>query len=203
MDQDHLWPGFPIDCDALPQLMAQGFEASGGHCDMERDLADYRPLDGSLLALADCRATVEPACFGDLEALDVFLGRVFPGRWRHDTLRKATIDQEIEDIVLLWIGDSVQGFALTQLERAKRPIGGAVWRPSLGRSWGALGPIGIAPEARGRGLGHALLASALVELRGRGARRTIIDWTTLESFYGAHGFLPTRRYVTLLKRLAG
>ena len=78
--------------------------------------------------------------------------------------------------------------------RHKMPIGGAVWRLSLGEKWGSLGPIGVATQERGRGLGHALLGSALINLKQRGVRQCIIDWTTLDDFYGKHGFEVSRRY---------
>jgi hypothetical protein len=38
------------------------------------------------------------------------------------------------------------------------------------------------------------LGEALSELKRRGVRPSIIDWTGLVDFYGKHGFEPTRRY---------
>ena len=94
----------------------------------------------------------------------------------------------------LFTEGELHGFALLQDKSTPRPIGGAVWRMDLGDDWGSLGPIGISRSVRGRGFGDGLLASSLLELRRRGCRRTIIDWTTLADFYGKHGFVPTRTY---------
>jgi ribosomal protein S18 acetylase RimI-like enzyme len=201
-DHDHIWPGYPQeDTAGLERLMKAGFRVTGRHVDLERDLTGYQAPEASRETLRSHGAEARPATNGDIEALDRFLSVAFPGRWRHDTMRKVVEDQEAEDIVLLWVDGKVAGFALTQREGVRRPIGGAVWRRSLGPRWGALGPIGLAPEARGQGLGGALLASALERLAQRGARRTIIDWTTLEGFYQRHGFETTRRYVALSKDL--
>lgn len=201
MDHDHIWPGFPKDDDRLAQMVMAGFQVGSDHCDLERDLCGFQAPESCRDLLAQHRATVQPAAQDDAEALDSFLARSFPGRWRHDTMRKVVEDREAGDILLLRIEGDIQGFAFTQREGARRPIGGAIWRRSLGPSWGALGPIGIAEQARGKGLGDALLASTLQTLAHRGSRRTIIDWTTLEDFYGRHGFVPTRRYLTLTKDL--
>jgi predicted N-acetyltransferase YhbS len=89
---------------------------------------------------------------------------------------------------------SLVGFAVIQDWRHKRPIGGGVWRMSMGDLWGALGPIGVAASERGHGLGHSLLGSALRDLRDRGVHGCTIDWTGLGEFYGRHGFEITRRY---------
>src|SRR4030065_406975 len=57
------------------------------------------------------------------------------------------------------------------------------WRQAIGDHYGGLGPLGVAPAFRGRGLGFALLALAVEHLRGLGAEDVVIDWTTLVDFY--------------------
>ena len=59
---------------------------------------------------------------------------------------------------------------------------------------GGLGPIGIAARLRGRGIGRALLVSALDRLRGLGSTDIVIDDTTLLGYYGPHGFSPWITY---------
>ena len=109
-------------------------------------------------------------------------------------MRKAALDNEPGSIDLLWLGSTIQGFAMTQVAGCQRPVSGACWSESLGENWGALGPIGISSDVRGKGLGDALLGLSLQRLKAEGARQTIIDWTTLDAFYGNHGFEVTRRY---------
>lgn len=60
-----------------------------------------------------------------------------------------------------------------------------------------LDTIGVQPEFRGRGIGNALLAQLLRNLRaiGVGELRTEIDWTDLDllRFFHRHGFQPAPR----------
>ncbi|MBV8067639.1 MAG: GNAT family N-acetyltransferase, partial [Candidatus Eremiobacteraeota bacterium] len=71
---------------------------------------------------------------------------------------------------------------------------------------GIIGPIGVAPDARRRGLGSALLRTGLTALRRRGYRRALIPATPegLISFYaGAAGARVAERFErSLLQREA-
>jgi GNAT superfamily N-acetyltransferase len=195
-DSGHLFPGCPMDCATMQGfLMVEGFEPTGEVVDLERDLRDYqspapRPRDAEFQNLEE----------GDIPSLERFLEREFPGRWHYDVMTQVG-EQGPGTIFGLKIRGQVEGFALLQGPDQKRPIGGAVWRNDLGEHWGSLGPIGVSKAVRGRKLGGALLGAALEELRDRGTRRSIIDWTTLVEFYGKHGFEPTRRYRSLSLRL--
>ena len=97
-------------------------------------------------------------------------------------------------IVGLFHNDAIHGFASIQDSSNKYPISGAVWRNALGENWGTLGPIGVSQKVRGHGWGGAILSAGLLELKSRGVKQCLIDWTTLEEFYGKHGFVKTRTY---------
>jgi predicted N-acetyltransferase YhbS len=176
--------------------MVEGFEKTGGHFDLERDLMDYEspvtPTPGLKF-----REVTE----ADVPALGAFLQREFPGRWSHDVMEKVRVEGAANTCFGAFEGGRLLGFALIQDWRHKLPIGGAVWRLSLGDKWGSLGPIGVAAEDRGRGIGDALLGSALTNLKNRGVHRCIIDWTTLDGFYAKHGFEVSRRYKTATLKL--
>jgi GNAT superfamily N-acetyltransferase len=191
-DSRHFFPGCPTDYPALSSfLTVEGF-AEGGECvDLERSLLDYTNIypipEGD-----EFRVVAEK----DLPALIEFFDREFPLRWKYDTMTKVEIEGP-SCVFGLFHCDRVDGFALIQNSTNKAPIGGAVWHASMGKNWGALGPIGVAKELRGRGSGNALLGSALECLRDRGVDQCIIDWTGLVDFYGKHGFIPTRRYKSM------
>lgn len=198
MDSRHFFPGCPDDAAKLCTfLMVEGFEKSGGHFDLERDLADYvnpvRPLGG---------IQFREATEGDMTSVKQFFAAEFPDRWRYDVMAKISAEGIGNTLYGAFDGSRMIGFALLQDWRHKMPIGGAVWRCSLGERWGSLGPIGVAKSERGRGVGDALLGEALSNLQHRGVRRCIIDWTTLEDYYGKHGFEITRRYKRASLRLA-
>ncbi|MGV3618929.1 MAG: GNAT family N-acetyltransferase [Fimbriimonas sp.] len=195
-DANHFFPGCPTDCPSIQGfLMVEGFEATGEVADLERDLSNYEnPYPGSegdeFRRLAS----------HDMASLEAFLNHEFPGRWQYDTMHQVGI-QGPETVFGLLRNGKVEGFALLQDSSQRQPVGGAVWRNDLGAGWGSLGPIGVSKSLRGKGSGGALLGHALADLRDRGVRQCIIDWTTLLEFYGKHGFEPTRRYRSLSLRL--
>jgi predicted N-acetyltransferase YhbS len=117
-------------------------------------------------------------------------------------MEKIRIEEDPTCVFASFQNSKVVGFALIQNKAHRAPIGGAVWRNSLGSEWGALGPIGVAAEYRGIGLGHGTLGKALEHLKGLGVRRCIIDWTTLKDFYGRHGFEVTRNYKSCNLRIS-
>jgi GNAT superfamily N-acetyltransferase len=189
MDSGHFFPGCPDDFRPLSDfLMVEGFQAGTDIVDLERDLQDYR----NPFTIPD-DAEYRPIEKKDVGRLVAFLDREFPGRWRYDVMQK--VDAEGPDCCFgLFRDDHVDGFALIQDWTDRKPTGGAVWKEDLGENWGSLGPIGVSTALRGKGYGHALLGEALVQLRDRGVRKCIIDWTNLAPFYEKHGFEVTRRY---------
>ncbi len=215
-DSRHFFPGCPVDCPQLNSfLMVEGFDISPTEQhDVERDLDGFEPDDASMAPLGGLNA-VRRQLAGEPHGLDPhvawvgpahlrllaeFLEREFPGRWHHDVLDKIGTEGHGKVLGLFEQG-ACQGFALTQQADDRLPIGGAVWRRDLGPHWGSLGPIGVSKSVRGRGLGKALLGAGLLGLSQRGARRTIIDWTTLVDFYGLFGFEVSRTYRSMALRL--
>lgn len=199
-DSRHFFPGCPDECHSLRDfLRVEGFEETSSAFDLECDLTKYEPPTGAL----ESREGVELRPLTDLDkaALDDFFKRVFPGRWRYDTMAKIDAEERADFVMGLFVGGKLEGFALTQDDSHKMPVSGAVWKESLGPNWGTLGPIGVSSEVRGRGLGHAILAFGLSDLKRRGVRKCLIDWTTLDRFYGRHGFTVERRYTGFALRL--
>jgi predicted N-acetyltransferase YhbS len=193
-DVGHFFPGCPDSALKVHAVLESvGFEPRETVFDLERDLIDYvPPLDLKKALEGHSVRWCEP---DDRLALLEFLESEFPGRWCHDVLRKAEAESALDFVLGLFAGKVCRGFSVIQKDGAdEMPIGGAVWRNDLGPSWGALGPIGIARDLRGRGLGSALLGQALRLLQRLGVRRCIIDWTNLVDFYGAHGFKVERTY---------
>jgi GNAT superfamily N-acetyltransferase len=195
-ERRHFFPGAPEDVPWISEaLRTVGMEEGGPRVfDVERDLEGYSPPCEPSAFVRRCSAA-------DGGVLDRFLRDEFPGRWHADVMEK--FSEEPHRAYVLVLDGRVAGFAMTQMEGDMRRRSGAVWSASLGPGWAALGPIGVAADLRGRGHGHGLLAAALCDLRDQGARRTIIDWTTLTAFYGQHGFVAAREYATFAGRLSG
>ena len=191
-DTRHFFPGCPTDYPGLSGfLMVEGFNSGGEAVDLERSLIGY---ENKYPVPAGDEFRVVTA--EDIPELIAFFDREFPLRWKYDTMKKVEIEGP-SCVFALFHGKRIDGFALIQDSSNKAPIGGAVWRKSLGLNWGALGAIGVAADMRGKGSGMALLGCALECLRDRGVDRCIIDWTGLIDFYGKQGFEPTRRYTSM------
>jgi predicted N-acetyltransferase YhbS len=172
MDSRHFWPGVPTDFPALNNFLTiEGFDLSGEYFDIERDISNYQPPRPMPTENVEFRVLTPD----DKRSLEKFFDREFPGRWRYDILWKIEREDGYGGLVGLFHKD-------------------AVWRNDLGESWGALGPIGVSQQVRGEGWGGALLSAGLLELKARGTKQCIIDWTTLGEFYGKHGFEKSRIY---------
>jgi GNAT superfamily N-acetyltransferase len=199
-DSLHIFPGCPVDHVALMGFLEQnGFESQSDQVDLERDMGSYVVPEGVLIPLIE-PYEARPCGPDDLSALLAFFEAEFAGRWKFDITNKWNLEGP-ETVIGLFEGAICHGFALLQQDGCVLPIGGAVWKQALGPGWGSLGPIGISKSVRGKGLGDALLGKSLEILRDRGAKRSIIDWTTLIDFYGKHGFSPDRKYKALVKQL--
>lgn len=197
-DQGHMFPGVPTECPELINLLESvGFQRDGELAnDLEHDLRELQINPEWLAPLDDANLYVKTASNTDIQAIEEFFLREFPGRWHYDTvIEKCRNWREYEDIIILRQGEFIEGFAYTQSFRTTIiPTAGYVWQQDLGPLSGALGPIGVSQRVRGRKLGGALLVAGLQHLQRLGVQKCIIDWTSLVDFYGKYGFRVNRRY---------
>lgn len=189
-EQRHLLPGAPEHFPELIELLREaGFtESPTLALDFGHDLAAYLP-PADLNEQAECRY-LQP---GEEPLLAEFFEREFPGRWRSDMMEKVAIEGP-RAIFTLWLDGQLHGFSCLQDASHKLKIAGATFHLNYGENWCALGPIGVSAGLRGQRLGDTLLAKSLLELKSQGKRICVIDWTTLERYYGKHGFIARRKY---------
>jgi ribosomal protein S18 acetylase RimI-like enzyme len=209
-DRYHFFPGLPLDGSPASAALgafldARGFET--GPEAIEEDLiADLSALDLRTLAL---RSPLVGGYRFRLyeeslrEATEAFLRREFPGRWYFDTLDALGAGMRGIDLALLQEEATGGIVGFSRIYDGGSPVlgPGIYWRGLMGGSPGALGPIGVAESARGRGLGLALLRLCMEELAGRGVRTMVIDWTSLGEFYAKMGFAPWKAYRYRSKKL--
>lgn len=164
------------------------------HYDLTYDLskADYRALPGINHTPV---YTTRPAKKQDIPKISEFMKTEFPGRWDFEIASCFETD-ELSHVLLLWKQDKIKGFCRIRYGYDTDGI-----ETYLGDNCGALGPIGIANDIRGEGLGKRILYDSLIYLQNLGARRTNIDWTVLVDFYGSFGFTPWRAYLAAYKTL--
>lgn len=199
-DPGHFFPGIPLALrgaagSAFPAL--DWFARRGAHlgtpvCDLVRtDLQAFVPPE-RVRALPG--VSFRPALAADRDALLAFLRAEFPDRWTYEAERHFALGGRPEDVMLALAGGSVIGFARLHCPESTFLGPGTYWAPRFAGRHGGLGPIGVGAGQRGRGLGLALLAAGLAELRQRGITSAVIDWTDLVTFYGLVGFRPWQWY---------
>ncbi len=194
----HLLPGPPAggeeDERALRFWVRHGYRPERRVHDLRRSLADWAPPPPPA-ALCEGGYRIVPGAPGEEGAVVDFLRRAFPGRWRYEVAEAFARGGAAGDVLLVKDGaGTIEGFLCLW------PFDGALlgsgdhWFPALGPRFGAIGPLGVAASVRGRGLGLALVAEGVSELRRRGVEECVIDWTDLLDFYGRLGFRPWRSY---------
>lgn len=202
-DADHLLPGPPQEAGpALWRLLRRfGATFSVAEHDLHLDLRSELPP--APLPTGWRLRTDDP------DGAKAFVSNTFPGRWVEelaDYVAAGAVAITLEREGSKGADDSAgaKGFCAVFLgdERATSP--GLIWAAALRREIGSqatgsvklagIGPLGIAPEARGGGVGMALVRSAAEYVRDRGATDLIINWTTLTGFYGRLGARLQRTY---------
>lgn len=177
----HFLPGLPQQSGAFPFFVKMGFAA------------DWEVED--LYARFDSRPAQFQRCQPDqADALMGMVSREFSARWRDDT--RTRIERgDVEDIVILTREDRVVGFCHTW-HGASNVLGPSVFwlRHRASQPWGGVGPVGVAAECRGLGLGRRLMEEALNSLVAQGVREVVVDWTTIGAFYQLFGFQTWQKY---------
>jgi GNAT superfamily N-acetyltransferase len=202
-DPNHFLPGVPDGEAGTAFFRRLGYTFDADAYDLRRAVAGA-PAAPQPAALAAGDAVIRPLDADDRASLLAFLDEVFPGRWRYGVdrfLRHGGAMQDIMGVVRPGQHRRVVGFA--QLFHARsRYIGPSIaWSGRAGPRTGGIGPIGLAPDFRGRGLGLALLDRSVRRLASLGAEEVVVDWTSLLDFYGRLGFSVWRRYRQGAKRL--
>jgi ribosomal protein S18 acetylase RimI-like enzyme len=197
----HLLPGIPAECEAAIALFRRrGYTGFNECVDLWRDLADFQiPSKARAAIEANPNVELRPAREDEKEALISMVEREFPGGWPYSTRGHFVRGGAASDIIIASENNEVIGFCHTANFNSPWLLPGTYWHPILGSRYGGLGPIGIAKEHRKRGLGLALCAVAVEDLKRRGVGQMAIDWTTLIAFYEQLGFSVWKRYLLASK----
>lgn len=105
----------------------------------------------------------------DESLLDAFFARHFGADWLMETS--------------LAMNNDPPGLHLALAENRVIAFSG---HSSQNREFGFFGPMGTAPEARGKGIGRVLLRRCLNDLRDAGHKTSVIPWVGPISFYARH-----------------
>ena len=184
-DPDHLLPGIPVDVDDASWrfLLRAGAVPGAVEHDVRVDLRSARldtPSGDDLRVVDDAAAAL------------VFVERHFPGRWYDET--RGYAEAGVAVLTLQDGGGRTLGFAAA-FRTGDALLGPSLtWHAALPGPTGGLGPLGVDPDVRGRGLGLRLVRGGLDWHRARGARDVVLNWTSLTPFYGRLGARVWRTY---------
>ncbi len=175
-----------------------GFELNDReHYDLS---ADVSAIDFDRLAVQMNRGDefiTKPLAAGDIPALERFFDNEFPGRWKYEIMRYIKNSGDLNQVIVLCKAQEVKGFCKVFVSHGISDD----FTVQLGSDWGGLGPIGIANDIRGMGLGNRILCDSLKHLKMLGVHTVNIDWTVLKEFYGQFGFTPWRTYLGAYKSI--
>lgn len=198
-DTFHFFPGIPADSPEAQAFFAkQGSRLTGNR---ETDLlADLRTWE----LPAEVRETLErepvvirPCRPDEVGRLAEHLRLSFPGRWQYEFHKFIYDGGDPGDYMVVVEQERVIGFCHIFTPESVWIGPSTYWAPLFpGERFGGYGPLGVAKEARKRGLGLAVVGCAIAELKRRGVTTCGVDWTGLVDFYGKLGFKPWKEYLS-------
>lgn len=121
-----------------------------------------------------------------------FVQTEFPGRWYREILFDSQKGM-LEHYYSLKADGIIQAYVRLY---GWRPD---YWAPGVyfsgpGKNQGGLGPIGVAINARGKGIGSQVLKQSWQILSSKGIKKVRVDWTTEREFYERVGLEITETY---------
>ena len=200
----HFLPGVPLEnTAALEFFKKRGYTGGGLAHDLWRDITEYSVPDKVWATLrSETQVEIRPALPGEEAALQEMVTREFSAGWSYSTRFHFVHGGRPSDIIVAVEKGEIIGFCHTVDFTSNWLLPNVYWHHLLGPFYGGLGPIGLAAAHRGRGLGLALTALAVADLKGRGVTRMGIDWTGIVDFYAQLGFSVWKTYSQLNKVVA-
>jgi len=160
-------PGLdPRYTEAVCFLEKLGFDQISENVNLEADLTrrfDTREDEQRLKALG---VEIRRARREDDPLLDDFFAEHFGDDWRFEA--SLAMRNDPPTLHLAVVGGRVMAFSAHSTQN---------------KEWGFFGPMGTAPEARGKGAGRVLLWRCLNDLRDAGHRTAVIPWVGPIAFY--------------------
>lgn len=191
----YFWTGVPTNLPgAWPFFEACGWPRVEQSYDLVRRLETYKtpPEVYRRVRLPDISVTTAER--HDIPKVLAFERAHFP-RWLHHY--EATVARgEHSDIVLAkdTRNGEVVGTSMVLDFRVPWRTHDFVWQALLGRNVGGVGPLGVARNKRGNGIGLALAARVTELLASRGVSTSFIGYTWLVDWYARLGYRIWRQY---------
>lgn len=190
----YLWPGVPATlAPALAFFNACGWVYTETSYDLVQDVTHLIAPPSIYRHVADHGIRLAIGTAADAADLLAFEAREFP-QWEA-AYRSVVALGDCGDILLARDDKGHIIGAVSMYSPVSQPRRMDIrWKTLLGEDAGAIGIVGVAGAARGRGVGHALVARASEIVRERGARQCFIGWAWMIGLYGDLGYRVWQEY---------
>jgi len=195
------WCGLPANLPAARTFFStHGWECAQPVYDLIQDLRQYSAAPALFERIAREGITLAQGRAEHVSQILEFEERTFPS-WLHHYADCARLG-DFQDMLLARQRDGrIVGTLLMSTPHSQKTRTDIVWRVLLGYDAGALGAVGVAPDAQGRGIGLALVAQASDLLQRQGVRNGYIDWVQRPDFYARLGYTRWRAFFTCRREL--
>lgn len=195
------WCGVPGNLTPAPDFFkSHGWDFAEMVYDLLQDLRQYTTPPSVYQRMDTQHITLAAAHPGDIPEVLAFEQREFP-HWQMHFEHSAQLGDAQDVVIARDAGGQIVGTLLTFTSHSHAKRTDLIWQELLGQDAGALGAVGVAPSAQGRGIGIALVARASDLLKERGASKCVIDWVVLTDFYAKLGYAKWRSYHTSRRTL--
>lgn len=189
-DIDNFFPGIPTDFDNLTDvwLEKRGFEGTR----YTHDLISYNPITYPLI-----NKKVKYEVCGESRKDDflTFLQNNNWTRWVYEAkdyfFNKE--QKEKDAFIIGTVDNKIISFVRVNSSKNDIVAYNVMWQERF-TNLGGIGPLGVDKSYRHHELGRDLISVAIEELKKRGAKEFIIDWTGLMEFYRLFGFEVWKSY---------
>lgn len=188
------WCGVPENLPLARAFFARhGWDFSHTVHDLTQDLSQYLPLETIYQRMEQEQITLQAARSEEVAELLAFEQREFPEWVMHYELAAHLGDYQ-DMLIARQANEEIMGTLLMYTPQSHPARPDLVWQRLVGEDGGAMGAVGVAETARGRGIGLALVVYGSDILKARGVGHCQIDWVVLTDFYARAGYRVWRSY---------
>ena len=195
-DIHNFFPGIPNDFDNLTDkfLRKRGYNVSYYTHDLikkfnKEDLVKYQSYSNNQYQELDkfVKVEIRYASILDKEDLLEFFKRCFYGRWYDECIEYFNNGQVIKEYLLALVNNKIVGFLRVNNQLIDEISYNINWALRFNKLVG-IGPLGVDPVYRGKGIAKMLLYYSITDSIKNGYTEAMIDWTGLVTYYQKFGF---------------
>lgn len=195
-DIHNFFPGIPNDFDNLTDkyLRNRGYNVSYYTHDLVKKLTNddvykYQSYNNNQIIDNDitCDVVLRYATIKDKDELLDFFKKFFYGRWYDECVEYFLNNQIKKEYLLAIVNHKIVGFLRVNNQLIDEISYNINWASRFDRLVG-IGPLGVDPQYRCRGIAKMLLYYSISDSAKTGYTHAMIDWTGLVTYYQKFGY---------------